>query len=136
MKKQFDIWLVNLNPARGTEPGKIRPAVVIQTNLLNQQDHPSTLIYPITSQLSDSVNILRVRIGTSGTGLEQDSEVLVDQIRALDNRRFIEKLVKLSLEKSLEIKEKLVAFMDFSPPLKQRKLQLIRQQLQSHNRFN
>lgn len=116
MKKQFDIWLVNLNPARGTEPGKIRPAVVIQTNLLNQLDHPSTLICPITSQLSDSVNILSVRIGTSGTGLEQDSEVLVDQIRALDNRRFIEKLVKLSLEKSLEIKEKLVSLMDFSPP--------------------
>lgn len=113
MKEQFDVWLVNLNPARGTEPGKIRPAVVIQTNLLNQLEHPSTLICPITSQLSDSENILRVRIGTSGTGLEQNSEILVDQIRALDNRRFIEKLGKLSSEKSMELRGKLGAIMDF-----------------------
>nr|HAD52490.1 type II toxin-antitoxin system PemK/MazF family toxin [Algoriphagus sp.] len=49
MKVQYEIWLVNLNPSKGTEPGKIRPAVIIQTNLLNQVMHPSTLICPITS---------------------------------------------------------------------------------------
>lgn len=113
MKEQFDIWLVNLNPARGTEPGKIRPAVVIQTNLLNQLDHPSTLICPITSHLSAEENILRVRLDGKGTGLEQSSEILVDQIRALDNRRFLEKLGKLSSEKALELREKLGAVMDF-----------------------
>lgn len=113
MKEQFDIWLVNLNPARGTEPGKIRPAVVIQTNLLNQLDHPSTLICPITSQLSSEENILRVRVSKTETGLEQDSEVLVDQIRALDNRRFLEKLGKLNPERALELRGKLGAVMDF-----------------------
>ncbi len=113
MKGQFEIWLVNLNPARGTEPGKIRPAVVIQTNLLNQLDHPSTLICPITSQLSAEENILRVRIGVLGTGLGQDSEILADQIRALDNRRFLEKLGKLTPEKALELREKVAAVMDF-----------------------
>ncbi len=113
MKEQFDIWLVNLNPARGTEPRKIRPAVVIQTNLLNQLNHPSTLICPITSQLSNTENILRVRIDASGTGLEQESEVLVDQILALDNRRFLEKLGKLSSVKSLEVREKMGAVLDF-----------------------
>lgn len=113
MKGQFEIWLVNLNPSRGTEPGKIRPAVVIQTNLLNQLDHPSTLICPITSQLSSEENILRVRVGETGTGLEQDSEVLVDQIRALDNRRFLEKLGKLNPERALELRGKVRAVMDF-----------------------
>ncbi|MCZ8134122.1 MAG: type II toxin-antitoxin system PemK/MazF family toxin, partial [Algoriphagus sp.] len=81
--------MVNLNPARGSEPGKIRSAVVIQTNLLNQLDHPSTLICPITTQLSAEENILRVRLDSDGTGLEKGSEILVDQIRALDNRRFL-----------------------------------------------
>jgi mRNA interferase MazF len=113
MKRQFEIWLVNLNPARGTEPGKIRPAVVILTNLLNQLDHPSTLICPITSQLSAEENILRVRLSGIVKGLERDSEILVDQIRALDNQRFLEKLGILSAEKSLELREKLVAVMDF-----------------------
>jgi mRNA interferase MazF len=113
MKGQYEVWLVNLNPARGTEPGKIRPAVVIQTNLLNQLDHPSTLICPITSQLSAEENILRVSLDSEGIGLEKGSEILVDQIRALDNRRFLEKLGKLSSEKALELREKLGALMDF-----------------------
>ncbi|MFN3761258.1 MAG: type II toxin-antitoxin system PemK/MazF family toxin [Algoriphagus aquaeductus] len=113
MKRQYEIWLVNLNPARSTEPGKIRPAVVIQTNLLNHLDHPSTLICPITTQLSAEENILRVRLNSEGTGLEKGSEILVDQIRALDSRRFLEKLGKLNTEKALELREKLGVVMDF-----------------------
>ncbi|MBB6327373.1 mRNA interferase MazF [Algoriphagus iocasae] len=113
MKEQFDVWLVNLNPAKGTEPGKIRPCVIIQTNLLNQVGHPSTLICPITSQISEDENILRVRIDQKDTGLDQESEILVDQIRALDNRRFLEKLGKISKEKALELRTKLKAVMDF-----------------------
>ena len=113
MKAQFEIWLVTLNPARGTEPVKIRPAVVIQSNLLNQLDHLSTLICPITSWISEEENILRSGLGAKETGLEQDSEILVDQIRALDNRRFLEKFGKLSLEKALGLSEKLKAVKDF-----------------------
>jgi mRNA interferase MazF len=113
MKGQFEIWLVNLNPARGTEPGKVRPAVVIQTNLLNQLDHPSTLICPITSQLSEQENILRVRLETGVTGLELESEILVDQIRALDNRRFLDRIGKLDEERVGELRRKLMAVMDF-----------------------
>ena len=86
---------------------------MIQTNLLNHSDHPSTLICPITTQLSDEENILRVRLDSEGTGFEKCSEILVDQIRALDNQRFLEKLGKLSLEKALELSGKLGEVMDF-----------------------
>ena len=113
MKAQFDIWLVNLNPSKGTEPGKIRPAVVIQTNLLNQTGHLSTLVCPITSQLSAEENILRVRVGMTETGFDKESEILVDQIRDLYNQRFIEKLGKLESIKSLELHQKLQAILDF-----------------------
>lgn len=113
MKEQFEIWLVDLNPPRGTEPGKIRPAVVIQTNLLNQVNHPSTLICQITSQISQGENILRVRIAHKETGLDKVSEILIDQIRALDNRRFLERLGKLDNEKAKEIQWKLKATLDF-----------------------
>ncbi|MFC3415454.1 type II toxin-antitoxin system PemK/MazF family toxin [Algoriphagus hitonicola] len=104
---------MNLNPAKGTEPGKIRPAVVIQTNLLNQFDHPSTLICPFTTQLSTKENLLRVRVGREGTGLEEISEILVDQIRALDNRRFLEMLGKLSPIKASELSKKIGGGLDF-----------------------
>ncbi|HAH37589.1 MAG TPA: type II toxin-antitoxin system PemK/MazF family toxin [Algoriphagus sp.] len=113
MKVQYEIWLVNLNPSKGTEPGKIRPAVIIQTNLLNQVMHPSTLICPITSQLSSEENILRVKIEGKKTGLSQNSEVLIDQIRAVDNRRFIDRIGKLDNGKIQELRKKLKAVLDF-----------------------
>ena len=113
MKRQFDIWLVNLNPARGTEPGKIRPVVVVQTNFLNQLDHPSTLICPITSRLFHEENVLRVRlIGGKNTGLDQDSEILIDQLRAVDNLRFLERLGSIEKENAIELKEKLGLVLD------------------------
>ena len=56
---------------------------------------------------------MRVRLVGNGTGLVQEIEVVVDQIRALDNRRFLEKLGKFSTEKTLELRDKLGAVMDF-----------------------
>ena len=111
--KQFELWLANLNPSKGTEPGKIRPVVVIQTNLLNQVDHPSTLICPLTTQLTPKKNILRVRISQGNYGLEKDSEILIDQIRALDNRRLREKLGDLGQKEIIELRSKLKAILDF-----------------------
>ena len=43
--KQYEIWLADLNPRMGTEPGKTRPVVIIQTDLLNDV-HPSTIVCP------------------------------------------------------------------------------------------
>lgn len=111
MMKQYELWLANLNPSRGTEPGKIRPVAIIQTNLLNQTDHPSTLICPITSNGSAVENILRVKIRQDT--LDLPSEILVDQIRALDNRRLIEKLGMLTALEISELRTKLKAILDF-----------------------
>jgi mRNA interferase MazF len=36
------LYLADLDPARGTETGKLRPVLVIQTDLLNEVGHPST----------------------------------------------------------------------------------------------
>jgi mRNA interferase MazF len=84
--EKFGIYLTDLNPGRGTEPGKIRPSVVIQTDLLNDH-HPSTIVCPMTSRVR-SANLLRVHVPKKITGLSRDSDILVDQIRAVDNRRF------------------------------------------------
>lgn len=111
--KQFELWLANLNPSKGTEPVKIRPVVVIQTNLLNQVDHPSTLVCPLTTQITAKKNILRVRISEGNFGLEKDSEILIDQIRALDNRRFLEKLGDLGHKEIAELRSKVKAILDF-----------------------
>ncbi|HCL27480.1 MAG TPA: type II toxin-antitoxin system PemK/MazF family toxin, partial [Candidatus Latescibacteria bacterium] len=47
------IYLADLNPRRGTEPGKTRPVLVLQTDLLNGAGHPSTVVFPLTSRIID-----------------------------------------------------------------------------------
>nr|HAD52489.1 type II toxin-antitoxin system PemK/MazF family toxin [Algoriphagus sp.] len=47
------------------------------------------------------------------TGLSQNSEVLIDQIRAVDNRRFIDRIGKLDNGKIQELRKKLKAVLDF-----------------------
>ena len=48
------LYLADLSPRVGTEPGKVRPVLVVQTDLLNEADHPSTWVLPcaMTSVLS------------------------------------------------------------------------------------
>lgn len=107
--KQFDIWLADLNPSRGTEPGKTRPVVVVQTDLLNEE-HSSTLICPITTNVISSIDILRVHLKSSQ--LDKLSDILVDQIRAIDNQRFIKKLGQLTKTQQIKLKDNLRIVLD------------------------
>ena len=84
-----EIWLANLNPARGTEAGKCRPVLVTQDQALLDVGHPSTLIIPLTTNLIDHAEPLRIRI-KARDGLDQESDLLIDQIRAIDNKRLIQ----------------------------------------------
>jgi mRNA interferase MazF len=107
--KQFDIWLANLNPARGTEPGKTRPVVVVQTDLLNEM-HPSTIICPITSKVNNEILLLRVHLKKNQ--LEKPSDILVDQMRSIDNKRLVKRLGKLTKEQVQTLKENIRIVLD------------------------
>jgi mRNA interferase MazF len=89
MRKRGSVWLANLNPGRGTEPGKIRPVLIVQSQALLEADHPSTLIVPLTSNLIDDAEPLRLRLSAQG-GLDKDSDLLLDQLHAIDNKRLIQ----------------------------------------------
>ncbi|HMI65757.1 MAG TPA: type II toxin-antitoxin system PemK/MazF family toxin, partial [Cyclobacteriaceae bacterium] len=80
--KQFEIWIADLNPRIGTETGKIRPVIVVQTNLLNKT-HPSTIICPITTNVKIESEILRVHLEKSKFGLKEECDIMVDQVRAI-----------------------------------------------------
>ena len=107
--KQYDIWLANLNPGRGTEPGKTRPVVVVQTNLLNDF-HPSTLVCPITSSIQLNIDLLRVHLKKNQ--LDKPSDILVDQIRAIDNLRLIKKLGTLHKDQIQKLKSNIRIVLD------------------------
>jgi len=107
--KQFEIWLADLNPSRGTEPGKTRPVVIIQTDLLNEF-HPSTIICPITSKFNLDIILLRVHLKKGQ--LDKPSDILVDQIRAIDNERLIKKIGKLTKDQIHKLKSNLQIVLD------------------------
>ncbi len=90
--RQFEIWLADLNPRIGTESGKTRPVIVVQTDLLNKIPHPSTLICPITSRVIKKSEVLRVHLKKGMANLYQECDILVDQLRAIDNKRLIKKI--------------------------------------------
>jgi mRNA interferase MazF len=92
---KFHVYTADLNPRFGTEPGKIRPVIVVQTNLLNEI-HPSTIVCPITTKIQPGADVLRIHLKKGEVGLEHDSDIIVDQIRSMDNRRFLDHLGVIS----------------------------------------
>jgi mRNA interferase MazF len=91
--KRFELWLANMNSNNGNSVQKIRPVVIIQTDLLNGI-HESTIVCPLTTKTVDGVQLLRVQVDSSQ--VDYKSDILVDQIITLDNRKFIKKLGKLT----------------------------------------
>ena len=85
MTKRGEVWLANLNPRRGTEPGKTRPVLVVQAQTLIDAGHPSTLIIPLTTNLIEDAEPLRIRVHARSS-LRRNSDLLIDQLRAIDNR--------------------------------------------------
>ncbi len=110
--KQYEIWLADLNPKMGTESGKTRPVVIIQTNLLNRIPHPSTIICPITTNVTKSAEILRVHLKKGIADLHQDCDVMIDQIRAIDNNRLMRKIGELSFDKIEKVKNNILICLD------------------------
>ena len=110
--KRFEIWIADLNPQIGTEPGKTRPVLVVQTNLLNKVQHPSTIICPITTNIQKESEILRVHIKKGSANLNESCDIMIDQIRAIDNKRLIKKIGELPGNLSLLVRENLAIILD------------------------
>jgi mRNA interferase MazF len=109
--KQFEIWIADLNPRIGKEPGKVRPVVVVQTELLNTQ-HPSTVICPITTKIERDSEILHLHIKKGSCGLKEPSDVMLDQVRAIDNSRLVKKVGALPHDLSGKLKDNLKILFD------------------------
>ena len=89
MLKRGQVWAANLNPRRGTEPGKTRPVLVVQSQALLDAGHPSTLVIPLTTVLVENAEPLRIRVAAVDK-LPQESDLLIDQLRAIDNKRLVQ----------------------------------------------
>ncbi len=91
-----DICLVNFNPAKGGEMGKLRPAIIMSADdeieILD-----TVIVIPLSSVIEQDALPYRFHIPKRDK-LEQNSDACIYEIRALSKTRVKEKLSKLSSE--------------------------------------
>jgi len=95
--KRGDIIIANLEPVVGSEQGRIRPVLIVQNNILNKYS-PTTIAVPITSKIYTKEFPTNVFISKMDSGLDKDSTILLNQIRAIDKARLMKKIGSLDFQ--------------------------------------
>jgi mRNA interferase MazF len=109
--KQREIWLVDLNPVRGSEQRGIRPVVVISGNAMN--DHLGiAIVCPLTTRIKNYMGCLVLPMNKVN-GLDADSEVITFQIRTVSGERFLTRLGEISEEELKLIRERLMEVLTY-----------------------
>lgn len=80
-----DIFLVDLDPVRGSEQGKTRPCVVIQNNLGNL--HSSVTIIVAGTSKTERAYPTDVIVDAETCGLDYDTKFMCNQIRTVSKDR-------------------------------------------------
>jgi mRNA interferase MazF len=93
--KRGYLYVVDFNPRARTKPGKLRPAFVLQSDLVNEAGYPSTMVIPTTSKLLEEPGILRFRLRKGDGALDRDSDLLLGQLIAVANESFYKEIGNL-----------------------------------------
>lgn len=86
--RRGEVWLVNWNPARGSEQAGKRPALVIQNDIGNEKS-PTTIVAAISSTVK--LFPINVKIEPHESGLDLSSIVKTSQILTIDKNRLEKK---------------------------------------------
>lgn len=95
--KQYQIIIVNLDPAVGSEIRKTRPCLVISPNEMNIYLR-TIIIAPITSKSKDYST--RVKFKLEGN----DNWIAIDQIRTIDSTRIVKIIGALDAKEINKVK--------------------------------
>ncbi len=92
--KRGDIVTINFNPKKGDEVGKIRPAVIISGDDENSV-LDTVVVMPLSTSLMDDMKPYRMRL-KSREKLKENSDILINHVRAISKKRIGEKIATLS----------------------------------------
>ena len=110
-----DIWLVDLNPVRGNEADKRRPAVIVSNDRANTTaaalGRGVVTVVPLTSHV-ETIYPFQVLLAATSTGLQADSKAQVEQVRSLTLERFARQLGRISPAELTEIDDALRLHLD------------------------
>ena len=83
--RRFDVYLISLDPAKGSEIKKTRPCLIISPDEMNRHIR-TVIIAPMTSTIKNYPS----RVTTTFQG--KRGQVVLDQIRTVDKTRLIKRL--------------------------------------------
>ena len=81
---RFEVWWVNLEPTKGSEIPKTRPCVIISPDELSALK--TVIVAPMTSQGFEFPSRISCEFA------EKQALILLDQMRAVDTDRLLEKM--------------------------------------------
>ena len=93
--KRGHLYVIDFNPRIKTKPGKLRPALVLQSDLVNEAGYPSTIVIPTTTRLVENAGILRFRLKKGQGGGARDGDLLLGQVIAVANESFRQEIGSL-----------------------------------------
>ena len=106
--KQFEVWLVELNPVKGSEINKTRPCLVISPNSINKMLN-TVVVAPLTHSIKNYPSRVDCNFQS------QPGQVVLDQIRSVDKIRLTKKLGKMDVETCKDVCTILQVMFQFTP---------------------
>lgn len=104
--RRGEIRLVNLDPARGSEANKTRPAVIVSNDTANataeRLGRGVVTVVPVTSNV-DRVYPFQVLLPADGTGLHRDSKAQAEQVRTVAVERIGRRCGRLDSDRIREL---------------------------------
>jgi len=102
---QGDIYWVDLEEPRGSEPGYRHPHVVVQNNLFNRSQIRTVLVCPLTSNLKRAAAPGNVLLDKKEGNLPKQSVVNVSQVFTVDKSQLSDYIGTLSSKRLRQILE-------------------------------
>ena len=97
MVKQYEVYMLNLDPTVGSEMKKVRPCVVLSPNEMNKYLN-NIIIAPMTSTIKGYPTRVEVNFGG------KNGEIVLDQIKTVDKIRIIKLLGHIDKKEIKEVK--------------------------------
>lgn len=90
-----EIWWVDFGIPFGSEPGKKRPSIIVQSDIFNQTSMHTTVVIPLTTNLRLADFPGNLEISADVSGLPKDSVAVTPQISVIDKARLKERVCEL-----------------------------------------
>ena len=105
-----EIWEVDLDPVRGSEANKKRPAVVVSNDRANASaarlGRGVVTVVPVTSN-TDKIYPFQVLVAAPASGLIVDSKAQAEQVRSIATQRLIRRLGRISPQELADLDDAL-----------------------------